>query len=142
MIDPVAGRDIVPPPLAPITQSREPVVLCVDDDDVILELLFEILTVNGFRVICECDALRAIRTIASADIDAVIVDYKMPGCDGIELAKSIRRARPQLPVLMFSGSIVPEEELKSVSAFVYKNQGVLALIDALHASWNSAPSTR
>ena len=131
-------------PVAPLPAPglHEPTVLCVDDDDVILELLFEILTAHGFRVICECDARRAMRTIASAEIDAVIVDYRMPGCDGIELAKSIRRARPQLPVLMFSGSIVPEEELKSVSAFVYKNQGVLALIDALHASWNTASNTR
>lgn len=116
------------------TAVDEPVVLCVDDDPVILELLFEILSGSGFRVICECDARRAARMILATPIDAAILDYDMPGYNGLELAEIIRRARPQVPVLIFSGTILPDENMQSIQHFVCKNQGVATLIEALRAS--------
>ncbi|MGA3317749.1 MAG: response regulator [Candidatus Korobacteraceae bacterium] len=109
----------------------EPIVLCVDDNEVILELLWETLTVNGFRVVCDSNSERARRTIHSMEIDAVVLDYDMPGCNGLELAATVRGNKPQVPILMFSGSLLPSEALKSVSSFVAKSQGVFALIDAL-----------
>lgn len=106
-------------------------VLCVDDDEVILKLLWEALTEGGFCVVCESDAQRARQMAHSLDFDAVVLDYEMPGCDGLELASAIRANKPSLPIIMFSGILPFLDPLSTVTSFVAKNQGVFPLIDAL-----------
>jgi CheY-like chemotaxis protein len=122
-------------------EIHRPVVLCVDDDPVILELLFEILSSCGFSVLCESDPRRAATTVLVTRVDAAILDYDMPGYNGLELARIIRNHRPQVPVLMFSGTILPDDDLKSVQHFICKNQGVAALIDALRCSCGNRVAT-
>ena len=52
--------------------------------------------------------------------DAVLLDYHMPEMTGHELAYEIRRLRPDTPVVMFSGSEIPEETRQLVDAVVHK----------------------
>lgn len=108
-----------------------PLVLCVDDNEAILEVLADVLSFHGYRVQCEPDPTRACRWLHRMNVDAVVVDYDMPGLNGSELARIIRREKPQLPVLMFSGTALDSEALDAVWAFVSKNQGVEALMDTL-----------
>lgn len=112
-------------------EVTKPRVLCVDDNEMVLELLWETLTVSGFRVVCECDSERARKAVHSMAIDAVILDYDMPRCDGLELAATVRSTKPNVPILMFSGALLPSNALNLVSSCVLKSQGVFALIDAL-----------
>jgi len=105
--------------------------MCVDDDRGILELLQECLALNGFEAIGESDAERAKDLIESTDFDALVVDYDMPGCNGLVFSKAVHKEKPRLPILMFSGTLLPPDALTSISAFVAKNQGVMALITAL-----------
>lgn len=112
-------------------EPNPPLILCVDDNEAILEVLSEILTLNGYRVKCEADPSRACRWLRSADVDAVVVDYDMPGLNGSQLARMIRRDKPQIPVLMFSGTTPDAEALDAVWAFVSKNLGIEPLMDAL-----------
>jgi CheY-like chemotaxis protein len=106
-------------------------ILCVDDEEEILTVLCEILTDSGFRVLCESDAERARQMVPSLDVDAVVLDYQMPGCNGLELASAIRASKPGLPIVMFSGALPPSEMPTTVSSFVAKSDGVFTLIDAL-----------
>ncbi len=129
-----------PAPAFPLTEEfNQPVVLCVDDDPAILELLFEILSARGFSVLCESDPRRAVTTVLVTPVDAAILDYDMPGYNGLELARIIRSHRPQVPVLMFSGTVLPDDDLKSIQHFICKNQGVNALIEALRSSCTNRP---
>ncbi len=105
--------------------------MCVDDDPAVLEVLGEYLTQSGFHVICEPNPLRAKQLLAVTEFDAVILDYEMPDCNGLELSKAIRRKKPDLPILMFSGTLLPPDALTWVSSFVSKNQGALGLVSAL-----------
>ena len=106
-------------------------ILCVDDEEEILTVLCEMLTESGFRVLCESDAERARQMVHSLDLDAVVLDYQMPGCNGLELASAIRASKPGLPIVMFSGALPPGELPTTVSSFVAKSDGVFTLIDAL-----------
>jgi DNA-binding response OmpR family regulator len=105
--------------------------MCVDDDPTVLEVLEDYLTQSGFHVLCESDTHRAKQLLAVTEIDAVILDYEMPGCNGLELSKAIHQTKPHLPILMFSGTLLPPDALTCISSFVPKNQGVLALVSAL-----------
>jgi len=111
-----------------LTERR---ILCVDDEEEILTMLCELLTKSGFRVLCESDAERARQMVPTLDVDAVVLDYQMPGCNGLELASAIRVSNPDLPIVMFSGAPPPGKLPTTVTSFVAKSKGGFALIDAL-----------
>ncbi len=52
--------------------------------------------------------------VDSNPADAVIVDYEMPEMDGEAVATSIKNSRPELPVIMFSGSSLVPSRVKNV----------------------------
>ncbi len=115
----------------PAPKVRRPLILCIDDNELILELLREGLTASGFDVICELHPERAVKMIQAFDLDAVVLDYEMPECNGLDLSKDIQRCKPSVPVLMFSGALLPQGSLPGISSFVPKNQGLMALVVAL-----------
>ena len=65
-------------------------VLCVDDDPGIRELLHEIITRLGHRMITAVDGIDALEKLADDHFDIVITDINMPRMDGIELIKRIK----------------------------------------------------
>ncbi|MGB6376145.1 MAG: response regulator, partial [Syntrophobacteria bacterium] len=65
-------------------------VLCVDDDPGIRELLHEIITRLGHRMITAVDGIDALEKLAADHFDIVITDINMPRMDGIELIKRIK----------------------------------------------------
>ena len=65
-------------------------------------------------------------------VDAVVLDYSMPGMDGEETALRIRKVRNDIPIILSSGCLaVPGRVLEIVNAAVEKAARPEALIDAL-----------
>ncbi len=77
-------------------------LLVVDDDPAVREALALLLDLNGFDVDTAKDGRDAIRAIAVASPDAVILDVLMPGLDGIEVCRRIRAVGDHTPVLMLT----------------------------------------
>jgi PAS domain S-box-containing protein len=80
-------------------------ILVVDDEPAVRDVLRQILTAIGFRVRTAQDGRGALEILGDASIPVagVITDLHMPVMDGIELAREIRRRRPDLPVVLASG---------------------------------------
>lgn len=80
-------------------------ILVVDDEPAVRDVFRQILTAIGFRVRTAQDGRGALEILddASIPIAGVITDLHMPVMDGIELAREIRRRRPDLPVVLASG---------------------------------------
>lgn len=80
-------------------------ILVVDDDPALLEALPETLRLHMDDV--EIDAIdsaqEALRRIAETDYDALVVDIKMPGMDGLELLAEIKKVRPATPTMLITG---------------------------------------
>lgn len=110
-----------------------PLVLCVDDDPLILELLEDVLTACGVRPICTDDH-RVALALLNEPIDLVVLDYHMPQMDGLTLATKIRERKAKLPMIFYSGSPLPVESLALASRVVHKGEGVVPLADAIFAS--------
>jgi serine/threonine protein kinase len=89
-----------------VPASRRPVVLCVDDEQGILDLEREILESQGFLPVCMTDPREAIRQLPSLAPDVALVDYNMPHMSGVELCYRMRQVNGyhSLGVLMLSGS--------------------------------------
>jgi PAS domain S-box-containing protein len=88
-------------------------VMYIDDDDVMLLMVERLLQRSGYRTTC-CHTPQAALAALSATpqaFDAVVTDYNMPGATGLEMAQTIRRIRPDLPVIISSGYV--SEELRA-----------------------------
>jgi DNA-binding NtrC family response regulator len=97
-------------------------ILLVDDEVQILEVLTEILTRFGYKVISRLDARSALSVIhAGTTIDLVITDYRMPGMNGAELIISLRKLVPAVPVIMLTGFSSVELYLQSLSLGAYEH---------------------
>jgi len=81
-------------------------LLCVDDDSGIRELYELLLTSFGYEVLLAEDGRSALELFHSkgSKISAVILDYQMPEMNGLELAAELKSCRPNLPIVMISGS--------------------------------------
>jgi two-component system nitrogen regulation response regulator NtrX len=80
-----------------------PAVLIVDDETTIIESLEGILSDDGFEVIHAFNGYEALKKIETASPDIVLLDIWMPGMDGIETLKEIKKIAPNLPVVMITG---------------------------------------
>ncbi len=84
-------------------QSAQRTVLVVDDEDVIRETVWEILTDEGYRVIAAPDESEVMSLVAKEAPDVILLDVWMPETDGIALLTQIRREHPEARVIMISG---------------------------------------
>jgi two-component system, cell cycle sensor histidine kinase and response regulator CckA len=78
--------------------------LVVDDEQTVSAFMCDLLESWGLDVKTTCCAQEALETCARDDaFDFVITDYKMPGMNGLQLARELRSAHPQLPVILYTG---------------------------------------
>jgi CheY-like chemotaxis protein len=75
-------------------------------------------------------------------VDVVIVDYFMPEMNGQDVAKEMKRLRPQAPIIMLSGAVeVPKQVLQCVDAFIAKDHLASQLLPAI-AQFSSEGSSK
>jgi DNA-binding response OmpR family regulator len=78
-------------------------VLIIDDDAGMVDLLVTLLEAHGFRVLTASNGVRALQVIRASAPRIVLTDILMPGQDGIELIRAIRRANLDVKIVAMSG---------------------------------------
>ncbi len=108
------------------------VLLCIDDNEDVLECEKLFLESFGYTVLTAPSGGKGLELAAVYPVDVVIVDYLMPEMNGKEVVLEMRRLRPQTPIIMLSGEVnVPEQVLKRVDAFVAKDHLASRLLPAI-----------
>ena len=77
-------------------------ILVVDDDPALRELLQEYLGANDLRVTAVANGADMLRVFASEAIDLVVLDLRLPGEDGMQLAQKLRE-RASVPIVLLTG---------------------------------------
>ena len=99
-------------------------VLVVDDDQVVGKSFERVLTQKGYQVDTAMSGREAFDKYAGSDFDMVFMDLKMPGPDGLEVAKRIKEMNPWLPIVVVTGYGTQEAEEKAkaigVAEFLHK----------------------
>ncbi len=91
-----------------ITEAVESVatsseILIVDDDRSSCEILAKILALRGYQVDVAYDGLTALELVQKKTYGLALIDYRMPGMDGVELYRRIRQLRPDVVGVFVTG---------------------------------------
>jgi len=112
-------------------------VLIAEDDDHIRDGLAEVLQGEGYQTVTARDGQEALDLFARARPDFVCLDIMMPGVDGYEACRRIRRTDPDIPVIFISAK---SEEIDRVVGlelgaddFIMKPFGVREVIARIRA---------
>jgi CheY-like chemotaxis protein len=108
------------------------VLLCIDDNEDVLECEKQFLESFGYTVLTAPSGGKGLELASIHPVDVVIVDFFMPEMDGLDVAMEMRRLRPQAPIIMLSGAVeVPKQVLQCVDAFIAKDHLASQLLPAI-----------
>jgi CheY-like chemotaxis protein len=109
--------------------SRVPAILCIDDEVLGLEIRKVVLEREGYVVHTAADGPTGIHIFRQHPIDAVVLDFAMPGMNGGMVATALREIRPDIPILLLSAYLtLPEEVQNIVTLVANKGDGAVALL--------------
>jgi two-component system nitrogen regulation response regulator NtrX len=94
-------------------------ILIVDDETAIRETLEQILGYEGYAVRTAATGIAALAEIERSEPDAMLVDVKMPGMDGLELLQRLRTEGVTAPVIVISGHGTIETAVEAVRGGAY-----------------------
>ena len=94
-------------------------ILIVDDDENVRNLAIRYLESQGYRTWDAADGKEAIQHIERGEFDLMITDYRMPGMNGLELAKKALRWDPDRPVILMTAFAEVDNARESVKIGVY-----------------------
>ncbi len=83
--------------------NSKPSILLVDDEDRFRQALVRQLQLRDFKVLDASNGEDAIKIVRHKNPEVVILDQKMPGMDGIQTLKEIKKIRPEVQVIMHTG---------------------------------------
>ena len=90
--------------LSPSRPPLHPLLLCIDDDEAVLEMLFQVLEKHGYNSLSASSGRLGIQIFKENAIDLVILDNDMPGMDGRETAEELRHLDSRVPIIMSSAT--------------------------------------
>jgi CheY-like chemotaxis protein len=113
-------------------ENPTPLVLCVDDEAVGLRVRKILLERAGYRVLTAADGASGLELFAAHPVDAVVLDYGLPGMHGGQVAQKMRQTKPKVPILLLSAYIDLPSQVTSLADFnMTKGEGASALLDKL-----------
>jgi nitrogen regulation protein NR(I) len=101
--------------------KTNPKVLLVEDDANIATGLQKVMRANGYDVETLGRGDDGLKRASTGDFDAVITDLKLPGVDGLELVRELKKARPKLPIILITAHGTTETAIEATKwgAFDY-----------------------
>jgi CheY-like chemotaxis protein len=123
--------------------SSKIVVLCVDDEPANLAIRKLLFLSAGYEVLSAEDGYDGLTVFGGTEVDVVVLDYTMPGMDGVELARRIRALNPEVPILMLSGQLPRHEDMDGiVDAYLVKGGDAQELLQVLAGLADKRPVHR
>jgi two-component system, OmpR family, response regulator CpxR len=94
-------------------------VLLVDDEEQFVEVLGQRLETRGFAVTSAFNGDDALAFIQDKEVDVVVLDVQMPGRDGVDTLREIKRIKPIVEVLMLTGHGTVETAIEGMKLGAY-----------------------
>ena len=111
--------------------SKEDIkILLVDDEKQFVDTLAERLAMRGFSARVAYDGPQALKAVEEPT-DVIVLDLRMPGMDGFEVLRSVKKSNPQVQVIILTGHGGDAEEQTAYRMGAYNFLKKLMDIDEL-----------
>ena len=80
-------------------------VLVVEDTDHVRRMLIDMLELDGFEVESVGSGADAVASVAEKRPDVVVLDYKMPGMDGLDVARALKASHRDLRIIIYTAFV-------------------------------------
>jgi DNA-binding NarL/FixJ family response regulator len=92
-------------------------VMVVDDTEHVREMLATMLELDGFDVVAKAaSGQAAVDSVESTNPNVVVMDYKMPGMDGITATRLVREKSPEVGVILYTAYLDDDLEARARKA--------------------------
>jgi two-component system response regulator MprA len=91
-------------------------ILIVDDDQKLLKMLRRTLVYEGFNVVTAADGYEALTQVQTHRPDVIVLDWLMPGLNGIEVTERLRAARDETMILMLTARDAIEDRVEGLES--------------------------
>jgi DNA-binding NtrC family response regulator len=109
--------------------------LVVDDDVTMVKTLSDLFRLQGWEVSTANSGTDAVAAAAAAEFDVVLMDFRMPGMDGVAAFKAIKTVRPDVKVVLMSAylanEVVEEAEREGIMRVMSKPVNIADLFSLL-----------
>ncbi|HUT71408.1 MAG TPA: formate/nitrite family transporter [Desulfatiglandales bacterium] len=78
-------------------------MLVIDDEEIVLGSCRKIFTDQGFHIVTTTSPQQGLKLVSDSSFDVILVDWKMPGFDGMDVVEELDRRSPDSAVVMISG---------------------------------------
>ena len=107
-------------------------ILCIDDHWNGLIARKMLLEASGYQVLEATGGDEGLKLFLSHVVDAVVIDYQMPGMNGDVVAAKMKRINAHVPIMLLSAyGPLPTSKLSSVDSFLSKSQPASILLSSL-----------
>jgi len=107
-------------------------ILCIDDHWSGLISRKMLLESNGYEVLEATGGDEGLKLFLSRSVDAVVIDYQMPGMSGNVVAAKMKRAKSHVPIMLLSDyGPLPDSKLEAVDVFLSKSEPPKVLLSKL-----------
>ena len=94
-------------------------VMVVDDTDHVRNMLVDMLELDGFEVVGQAaSGEEAVEAVEGSGPDVIVMDFKMPGMDGLTAARAIRETRASQAIILYTAYLDPVVEAQAREAGV------------------------
>ena len=115
-------------------------ILCIDDQWNALIGRKILLESDGYEVLEATGGDEGLKLFLSHSVDAVVLDYQMPGMNGDVVAAKMKRAKSHIPIMLLSAyGPLPKSKLDAVDTFLSKSQPPKILLSTLRDLLNRRP---
>ena len=121
-------------------------ILVADDAPSVLDVLDDILTLEGHQVVRATSGQEALRKLEESTPDLAVIDIMMPDMDGLVVLDAMRRTNGNLPVILITG-LVGDSLAKKVAhhkavSFFEKGSGLDRFIELVNETLGASPKAR
>jgi DNA-binding response OmpR family regulator len=111
------GQQVYPEAAMTLRDRQSGLILLIEDDRQIAEMVGVFLERRGYSVDYAADGMSGLNLITSNSYDAIVLDLRLPGMDGLEVCRKLRReVRKAYPVLMLTAHGTLEDKLAGLNA--------------------------
>jgi two-component system NarL family response regulator len=125
-------------------EAPHPRVLLADDHRLVIEGISNLLSINGIKVVgIANDGLEAVALAQTLRPDLILMDVRMPRCDGLSATRLIKAAQPEMKIVMLTTSTESQDLFEAVksgaSGYLLKTMGRDAFLSALRDAEQGIP---